>query len=114
MTSEDLDDPVARMHQPPEVRLGNDVVRALAWMPHDEVVGAVATHLRSFWDPRMRAALRAQVEAGEPDVHPVLAEAIRSLPVEASGAGGQAGADGQAGAGGQAGADGEAGAAGAR
>lgn len=67
--------PEERASWPPEIRLGHDVVRNLAWLEHEEHTEAVATHLRKFWDPRMRRALAQRVRAGDPRVDLVLAEA---------------------------------------
>ena len=61
---------------PPVIRLGNDVTRALRHLPPDEAVQAIATHLTKFWDPRMRRSLQALVDAGHPDVDPLLARAV--------------------------------------
>jgi formate dehydrogenase subunit delta len=60
---------------PPEVRLGNDIARALHHLPADEAAIAVATHLKKFWEPRMRRALVERVRAGDPRIDPVLATA---------------------------------------
>jgi len=47
-----------------------------AWPERAEALEGVATHLRKFWDPRMRRELLARVEAGE-------AESLTSLVREA-------------------------------
>lgn len=40
------------------VGMANDIARYFASEPdHDEAVAGIATHLRRFWEPRMRAAL---------------------------------------------------------
>ncbi|WP_122261843.1 formate dehydrogenase subunit delta [Ornithinimicrobium cerasi] len=48
----------------PEVRLGGDIARALAHLGEDAPT-EIATHLRKFWDPRMRAAILERLRAGE-------------------------------------------------
>jgi formate dehydrogenase subunit delta len=63
---------------PPEIRLGNDIARAMHHLPPDEAATAVATHVKKFWDPRMRRALVERVRAGDPRVDPLLAAATRS------------------------------------
>jgi formate dehydrogenase subunit delta len=42
-------------------------------------VAGVAEHVRSFWDPRMRAQLLAAVDAGEDGLDPLAVEAAESL-----------------------------------
>lgn len=60
---------------PAEIRMGNDIARALHHLPEDEAKEAVATHLTKFWEPRMRRALVERVRAGDPRVDPLLAHA---------------------------------------
>jgi formate dehydrogenase subunit delta len=60
---------------PPVIRMGNDIARALHHLPDDEAAEAVATHLKKFWEPRMRRALVALVREGDPRVDSVLAAA---------------------------------------
>ena len=60
---------------PSEIRMGNDIARALHHLPGDEAAEAVATHLTKFWEPRMRRALVDRVRAGDPRVDPLLAQA---------------------------------------
>ena len=61
---------------PPELRLGGDVARALAHLG-DRAPEEVATHLRKFWEPRMRAAIVARLEAGQIE-DPVLRAAVEA------------------------------------
>jgi formate dehydrogenase subunit delta len=64
---------------PPHVRLANDVAAQFAHRPLDEAARAVATHLRAFWEPRMRAALLAHVDAGALGLDPVAERATTLL-----------------------------------
>lgn len=64
---------------PPHVRLANDVAVQFAHRPADEAAGAVARHLRMFWDPRMRRALLAHVEGGGVGLEPVVISAVGLL-----------------------------------
>jgi formate dehydrogenase subunit delta len=59
--------------------MGNDIARQFAHLPHDKATAAIATHLRMFWDPRMRDALRSAVAAGGDDVDPLLRDAAATL-----------------------------------
>jgi len=59
--------------------MGNDIARQFAHLPYDKATAAIATHLRTFWDPRMRNALRRAVAAGDSDVDPLLRDATAKL-----------------------------------
>jgi formate dehydrogenase subunit delta len=63
----------------PEVRMGNDIARQFAHLPQEKATTAIAGHLRTFWDPRMREALRSAVAVGGDDVDPLLRAAIVKL-----------------------------------
>lgn len=40
---------------------------------------AIAQHLRQFWDPRMRAAILAHLDAGGEGLKPAVREAVGKL-----------------------------------
>ncbi|MGQ0573094.1 MAG: formate dehydrogenase subunit delta [Pseudonocardia sp.] len=65
--------------EPPHVRLVNDVSRQFRHRPADVASAEIAGHLRTFWDPRMRAALLAHVDAGGAGLDPLAVRAARSL-----------------------------------
>jgi formate dehydrogenase subunit delta len=44
----------------------------------------VADHIRKFWDPRMRKAIFAHLDAGGAGLDPNVLEAIASLKAKAS------------------------------
>jgi formate dehydrogenase subunit delta len=47
------------------VAMANDIASFFASEPDAEsAAGQVANHLRKFWEPRMRAAIRRHLEAG--------------------------------------------------
>lgn len=47
------------------VNMANDIAAFFASEPDREVaIDAIATHLRRYWAPRMRAQLRAHAEGG--------------------------------------------------
>ncbi|WP_010146625.1 formate dehydrogenase subunit delta [Serinicoccus profundi] len=54
-----------RQRLPAEVRMGEDIARAMAHHPPERAAEEIATHLRKFWDPRMRSSILARVAAGE-------------------------------------------------
>jgi len=61
---------------PPEIRMGDDVSRAMAHLPRDEASEQIATHLRKFWEPRMREAIIQRVREGDDRVNPLLTSAV--------------------------------------
>ena len=74
----------------PHVRLANDVAAQFAHLPPDTAAERIATHLRMFWDPRMRAQLLSTVDTvdtvdmaagadGADDLDPLAAAAARLL-----------------------------------
>lgn len=46
------------------VRMANQIAAFFAAYPEDEAIASTAGHLKSFWEPRMRAAFLAHVNAG--------------------------------------------------
>jgi formate dehydrogenase subunit delta len=58
----------------------NDIVLNLNYLPGDQVVTAVADHVKRFWDPRMKRRLVDLVAAGSGDIDPVVVAAARLLP----------------------------------
>lgn len=61
--------------------MANDIARYFASEPdHAEAVAGIATHLRRFWEPRMRAGLIAHWRAtGGEDLHELAREAVARL-----------------------------------
>jgi formate dehydrogenase subunit delta len=45
----------------------------------DDPVGPTRDHLRLYWDPRMRRAIYAHMDAGGEGLRPVAADAIRRM-----------------------------------
>jgi formate dehydrogenase subunit delta len=64
---------------PPYVRLVNEIAAQFAHRPPAEAATAIANHLKITWDPRMKRALIAHVEAGAQDLDPIAALAARQL-----------------------------------
>ena len=60
------------------IRMGHDIARQFAHRDHDAAVEEVSAHILKFWEPRMRAELRRCVDAGDHDIEPILAEAVRT------------------------------------
>ena len=66
--------------EPAEMRMVNDIVVNLGYLPAEQVPAAVAEHVHKFWDPRMKHRL-AELVAAEPEgLNPVVVAAAALLP----------------------------------
>ncbi len=61
--------------QHPVVRLGHDLTRHLGHLPADQAATEIATHIKKFWDPRMRHELLALIRRGDTSLDPLLVAA---------------------------------------
>ena len=61
------------------VYMANQIGKFFASQGHDKAVAGVAEHLTKFWDPRMRAAIIAHLEAGGVGLDPPVREAVDRL-----------------------------------
>jgi formate dehydrogenase subunit delta len=61
------------------VYMANQVGKFFASQGHDKAVAGVADHLTRFWDPRMRDAIIAYLEAGGAKLDPTVREAVGKL-----------------------------------
>ena len=66
-------------HVAPEARMGNDIARQFAHLPTEVAAQAVARHIETFWDPRMRRALEALVAERDDSLDPLLVDAVGRL-----------------------------------
>jgi formate dehydrogenase subunit delta len=75
---------------PSPVRLATDIAAQFAYLPPDEAAARIATHIRTFWERRMREELLAQlgegdqggvglVEPGRADLEPLVRAAAGRL-----------------------------------
>ena len=71
-------------HISPEARMGNDIARQFAHLPTEVAAQAVARHIETFWDPRMRRALEALVAEGDDSLDPVVVDAAGRLAARTS------------------------------
>lgn len=62
--------------EPAEIRMSHDIARNLRHLPPKDAAEQVATHLRKFWDPRMRTALIARVRDGDERLDPLVVSAV--------------------------------------
>jgi formate dehydrogenase subunit delta len=67
------------MHQPSVVRMADDIARNLPHLPEAERAHVIAAHMRSFWDPRMRAQLTQLVRDDPSAYSPVVVAAVAAL-----------------------------------
>ena len=72
------------MSIPPEARLGNDIARQFAHLTAAEAAEAIARHIETFWDPRMRRNLEALAAAHDESLDPLLVDAAGRLATHAS------------------------------
>jgi formate dehydrogenase subunit delta len=67
-----------------EARMGNDIARQFAHLPAAQAAEAVARHIETFWDPRMRSRLEALVAEHDDSLDPLLVDAVGRLAAHAS------------------------------
>jgi formate dehydrogenase subunit delta len=62
------------------IRMANQIGTFFESMPdRAEALEGIAMHLKNFWDPRMRRALLAQVDAADnPGIHDIVLAAVRA------------------------------------
>jgi formate dehydrogenase subunit delta len=68
------------------VYMANQIGKFFEYQKKDEVVPGIASHIRKFWDPRMRKAIFAFLDAGGEGLDPPVREALLRLKAEAAGA----------------------------
>ncbi|MDM0114913.1 formate dehydrogenase subunit delta [Variovorax sp. J22R133] len=65
------------MHIESLVRMANQIGTFFEAMPdRAEAMQDLATHIRKFWEPRMRTELLAYLDSGGEDVRGIVADAI--------------------------------------
>jgi formate dehydrogenase subunit delta len=69
------------MNMSPEklVYMANQIGKFFAGQGEEKAVPLIADHLEKFWDPRMRAAIVAHLDAGGDGLDPLAREAIKKL-----------------------------------
>jgi formate dehydrogenase subunit delta len=58
------------------VRMANQIAAYFTAYPQAEAEAEVASHIRSFWAPRMRGRLRDYLAAGGESLHPLVIAAM--------------------------------------
>ncbi|MGH6864652.1 MAG: formate dehydrogenase subunit delta [Methyloceanibacter sp.] len=61
------------------VHMANQIGQFFKYQRAEEVVPGIASHIKKFWDPRMRAAIFAYVDQGGEGLEPQVKEAILRL-----------------------------------
>lgn len=61
------------------VMMANQIVRNLAVQGDDKAVLLAADHMRKFWEPRMRAQIRAHYAAGAAGLTPLAKLGVEQL-----------------------------------
>ncbi|MEO8671276.1 MAG: formate dehydrogenase subunit delta [Tahibacter sp.] len=62
------------------VQMANDIAANMAAEgDRTQVIGAIATHLRRYWEPRMRARIIAHLASGGDGLAPLARAAVEHL-----------------------------------
>jgi formate dehydrogenase subunit delta len=61
------------------IYMANQIGKFFQSQGHDKAVPAIAEHIRKFWDPRMRNAIFAHLDAGGAGLDTNVRDAIASL-----------------------------------
>lgn len=67
-------------HTPPHVRLANEIAAQFQRRDPDFAAREIANHIRTFWDPRMRARLIADAGVSGSGMDPLVVAAAALLP----------------------------------
>jgi formate dehydrogenase subunit delta len=65
------------------VTMANQIGTFFTSQGESQAVAGTATHLKKFWDPRMRAAIVAHLRAGGEGLRPEVRLAVETLAAEA-------------------------------
>lgn len=66
------------------VYMANQIGQFFVYQREDEVVPGIANHIKKFWDPRMRKAIFAYIDAGGEGLDPKVKEALLVLRAHAA------------------------------
>jgi formate dehydrogenase subunit delta len=61
------------------VYMANQIGKFFASQGETQAVTGIANHLEKFWDPRMRRAITAHLEAGGDGLDPLVRRAVAAL-----------------------------------
>jgi formate dehydrogenase subunit delta len=61
------------------IYMANQIGKFFQSQGNDKAVAGIAEHIRKFWDPRMRSAILAHLDAGGAGLDPNVRDAITAL-----------------------------------
>jgi formate dehydrogenase subunit delta len=61
------------------IYMANQIGKFFGSQGHDKAVPGIAEHIRKFWEPRMRTAILAHLDAGGSGLDPEVREAVATL-----------------------------------
>jgi len=61
------------------IYMANQIGKFFQSQGHDKAVPGIAEHIRKFWDPRMRSAILAHLDAGGSGLDPEVRKAVTAL-----------------------------------
>src|ERR1700686_4928389 len=61
------------------IYMANQIGKFFKSQGHDKAVPGIAEHIRKFWDPRMRSAILAHLDAGGAGLDPDVRDAVKAL-----------------------------------
>ncbi|MCA1381720.1 formate dehydrogenase subunit delta [Bradyrhizobium sp. BRP23] len=61
------------------IYMANQIGKFFGSQGHDKAVPGIAEHIKKFWDPRMKRAVFAHLDAGGAGLEPDVREAITAL-----------------------------------
>lgn len=61
------------------VRMANQIARNLEAQGREAAIMQTAAHIKKFWDPRMRAGLKAYIDEGGDELSDIALAAFQSL-----------------------------------
>lgn len=64
------------------VMMANQIADFFQSYPDAEAIDGIATHVRKFWDPRMRRGIFAHLDAGGDGLKPLALAALQRLAAE--------------------------------
>ncbi|MDP9844826.1 formate dehydrogenase subunit delta [Streptosporangium lutulentum] len=67
-------------HTPPHIRLANEIAAQFQRRDPADAARAIADHIQSFWDPRMRIRLIAAAQDSGSGLDPLAVAAAALLP----------------------------------
>jgi len=62
------------------IRMANQIAKAFAAYPEEEAITETRTHIKKFWEPRMRRQIIQYAANGGEGLNPVALKAVKELP----------------------------------